>query len=238
MVSLIRASSAHCLGYAGRHYTTTKFSTSSETKISYLHNRSLCLWGQRRSLVKCMRTLVARVPQGHKSMPSVSITVYEYRSLASIDVFAHLVAGPNRPVPQPKEPTSTSSGNNQSYANRANVTKDSLTSGANDLYSRLGSAVSERGQMLDGLEDTVNSLRAGSENMVAQVGFLRLQVLSFHLLTTIIGKEACCRTVDAKLVQLLSYLRLGGRCTAATLEDVSENGSIYVTGVLYLPIHF
>jgi hypothetical protein len=60
---------------------------------------------------------------------------------------------------------------------QANATKDSLASGANDLYSRLGSAMSERGQMLDGLEDTVNSLRAGSENMVAQVGLLRLQVL-------------------------------------------------------------
>ena len=30
--------------------------------------------------------------------------------------------------------------------------------------------MSERGQMLDGLEDTVNSLRTGSENMLAQVG--------------------------------------------------------------------
>jgi len=79
-----------------------------------------------------------------------------------------LFAGPNRPIPQPKEPTSTSPGNNQSYADRANATKDSLSSGTNDLYSRLGSAMSERGQMLDGLEDTVNSLRAGSENMVAQ----------------------------------------------------------------------
>jgi len=171
-------------------------------------------------------------------MLSVSITVCEYRSLALINFFVHLVAGPNRPVPQPKEPTSTSLGNNQSYANRANVTKDSLASGANDLYSRLGSAVSERGQMLDGLEDTVNSLRAGSENMVAQVGFLRLQVLSFHLLTTTIGEEACCRTVDAKLVQLLSYSRFGSRYMIAALEDVSENGSIYVTGVPHFPVHF
>jgi len=83
-----------------------------------------------------------------------------------------LVAGPDRPIPQPKETTSTSPGNSQSYTDRANATKDSVASGANDLYSRLGNAVSERGQMLDGLEDTVNSLRTGSQNMLAQVSFV------------------------------------------------------------------
>ena len=215
MASLIRASSAHCLGYAGRHYTTTRFSISFGTRVNYPHSRSLCLSDRRRSLVKCMHTLVSRVPQEHRSMLSVSITVCEYQNLALINVFAHLVAGPDRPIPQPKEPTSTSTspGSNQPYADRAGATKDSLASGANDLYSRLGSAMSERGQMLDGLEDTVNSLRAGSENMVAQVGLLRLQVLPFHLLTATIGEEACCRTVDARMVQLLSYSTpgVGGR---------------------------
>jgi len=78
-----------------------------------------------------------------------------------------LVGGPDRPIPQPKDDTPVSLGSNQS-PDRANATKDILASSANDLYSRLGSAVSERGQMLDGLEDTVNSLRTGSENMLAQ----------------------------------------------------------------------
>ena len=54
------------------------------------------------------------------------------------------------------------------------MAKDSLASSASDLYNRLGSAVSERGQMLDGLEDAVNSLKSGSENMLAQVIFHRL----------------------------------------------------------------
>jgi len=215
MASLIRASSAHCLGYAGRHYTTTRFSISFETRINYLHNPSLCLSDRQRSLVKCMRTSVSRVPQGHRSILSVSVAVCKNQNLALINVLAHLVAGPDRPIPQPKEPTSTSTspGSNQPYADRASATKDSLAGGANDLYSRLGNAMSERGQMLDGLEDTVNSLRAGSENMVAQVGLLRFQVLSFHLLTTIIGEEARCRTVDARVVQLLSYSTpgVGGR---------------------------
>lgn len=55
---------------------------------------------------------------------------------------------------------------------RASATKDSVASGANDLYNRLGNAVSERGQMLDGLEDTVNSLRTGSQNMLTQVSLV------------------------------------------------------------------
>lgn len=171
-------------------------------------------------------------------MLSVSIIACNRQPLALIDDFAHLVAGPDRPIPQPKETTSTSPGINQSYTDRANATKDSVASGANDLYSRLGSAVSERGQMLDGLEDTVNSLRTGSENMLAQVGPSVTLVLSFHLLTTRIGEETCRRTVDAKMVQPLIYSMLGSACTTTGLEDVSENGRIYVMGVSYFPVHF
>lgn len=171
-------------------------------------------------------------------MLSVSIAVCEYQPPALIDAFVHLVAGPDRPIPQPKDTTSASPGNNQPYVDRASAASDSLTSSANDLYSRLGSAMSERGQMLDGLEDTVNSLRAGSENMVAQVGFRQLQVSSFRSLTGTIGEEACYRTVDARMVQLLICSTLGGGCAIAALEDVSENGSIYVTGAPYFPVHF
>ena len=147
-----------------------------------------------------------------------------------IDNFARSVAGPDRPIPQPKETTSTSPGNN-SYADRANATKESVTSGANDLYNRLGSAVTERGQMLDGLEDTVNSLRAGSENMVAQVALRRLLFLPIRLLMTIIGEENCCRAVYEKLVQLLNFPTLGSACMSAVLWDGSRNRSIYITGV-------
>ena len=63
--------------------------------------------------------------------------------------------------------------------------------------------MSERGQMLDGLEDTVNSLRTGSENMLTQVIYCQLEVLSF--LTTRVGKETCCRAVGAGVVRLLSF---------------------------------
>jgi len=122
----------------------------------------------------------------------VSTKICSYNHFALIGDFAHLVAGPDRPIPQPKETTPASAGSNQSYGDRANTAKDSIASGASDLYSRLGNAMSERGQMLDGLEDTVNSLRAGSENMVAQVGLHPLLFFPFNLLTMKIGEEACC----------------------------------------------
>lgn len=116
-----------------------------------------------------------------------------------------LVGGPNRPIPQPKDNTLTSPGSDQSYVNRVNATKDSLASGANDIYSRLGSAVSERGEMLDGLEDTVNSLRTGSENMLAQVRHCGLPLSLVHFFMTRIGEKTCCRAVRAKLVWFLTF---------------------------------
>jgi len=72
--------------------------------------------------------------------------------------------------------------------------------------------VTERGQMLDGLQDSVNSLRTGSENMLVQVGLGPLPVLSFHLLTRRIGEEACCRAVDSEMVRVLIYSAVGSIC--------------------------
>ena len=96
-------------------------------------------------------------------MLSVSITPCDYQTFALIGDSVCLVGGSDRPIPQPKGAASTSP------TDRANTPKDSIASGTSDLYNRLGNAMSERGQMLDGLEDTVNSLRTGSENMLAQV---------------------------------------------------------------------
>jgi hypothetical protein len=205
-ILFISANSGHCLGYAGRRYITTRFSTSFGTKRNSLRNHSPCRWGRRLCLVKCMHMLAGKVLQAHKSMPSVSTTARNCHPLATlIDDLVCLVGGPDRPIPQPKDDTPSPPGSSQSYTDRANVAKDSLANGANDLYSRLGSAVNERGQMLDGLEDTVNSLRTGSENMLAQVSYCRVPTLSSHLLTTRIGEETCCRAVDAGMVQLLTF---------------------------------
>jgi len=78
--------------------------------------------------------------------------------------------------------------------------------------------MSERGQMLDGLEDTVNSLRTGSENMLAQVGLDQLQVVSFHPLTTGIGEETCCRAVGSGLVRVLKLFDGRERMNGTALE--------------------
>lgn len=161
-----------------------------------------------------MHTLVCKALQAHRSTLSVSTEACNYQPpFAFIDNLVCLVGGPDRPTPQPKASTPAPPGSDQSYVDRANAAKDSLASGANDIYSRLGSAVSERGQMLDGLEDTVNSLRSGSENMLAQVSCCRLSVLSFRLLITRVGEETCCRTVGARMVRLLSFSTYnGGYC--------------------------
>ena len=37
-----------------------------------------------------------------------------------------------------------------------------------------------------------------------------------------IGEKACCRTVDAKVVQFLIHSMLGSGCAAATCEDDGE----------------
>ena len=96
----------------------------------------------------------------------VSISPWGCQPFAFANDFMCLVGGPDRPIPQPKVTTPAATGKTQ---DRASATKDSIASSTSDIYSRLGNAVSERGQMLDGLEDTVNSLRTGSENMLAQV---------------------------------------------------------------------
>ncbi|KAJ7675329.1 lethal giant larvae like, C-terminal-domain-containing protein [Mycena rosella] len=73
-----------------------------------------------------------------------------------------LLGGPDRPIPEKKpqsatiDPTSASS-----LAQTAAGVQSSL-------YSRLQSAVGERGQMLGDLEDRFNSLEEGSRSMVAQ----------------------------------------------------------------------
>jgi hypothetical protein len=107
------------------------------------------------------------------------------------------VGGPDRPIPEKKPveraapPTSKGSSGN---------VLDGATAGVNDLYSRLGSAISERGQMLDGLEDTVSSLQQGSSNMLAQVCVSPLWKSSpSHHMDA--GEETGFGTVGEELVQ-------------------------------------
>lgn len=72
--SFTGGSSVHYLDYAGKRCIMARFSTSFETRKSFLPNRSPCRWGQQLCWAKCTRTSVDRVPQGHKLIFFVSMT--------------------------------------------------------------------------------------------------------------------------------------------------------------------
>ncbi|KAH9178656.1 lethal giant larvae like, C-terminal-domain-containing protein [Lactarius sanguifluus] len=81
-----------------------------------------------------------------------------------------LLAGPDRPVPEKPEPRVAQGGYAEWKAGSSKTgelaTSTARTKGA--LYERLHAAVSERGEMLNDLETSVNSLEQGSKNMLAQ----------------------------------------------------------------------
>jgi len=85
-----------------------------------------------------------------------------------------LLAGPDRPVPDKLEPRVAQGGYAEWKAGSSKTgevaTSTAQTKGA--LYERLHAAVSERGEMLNDLETSVNSLEQGSKNMLAQAKLL------------------------------------------------------------------
>lgn len=110
------------------------------------------------------------------------------------------MAGPDRPIPQNEPASKLERPGLGSPASSSVSDALAATSGVgSDLYNRLGAAISERGQMLDGLEDTVGSLQQGSSNMLAQVGFLG--ILMCRMLISFVGEKIGFRAVDEKLVQ-------------------------------------
>jgi len=76
-----------------------------------------------------------------------------------------LLAGPDRPIPQPPKVQPAAAVVGPSNATRLSTEAQGTQS---NLYARLSSALSERGQALGDLEDSFNSLESGSKNMVGQ----------------------------------------------------------------------
>jgi len=76
-----------------------------------------------------------------------------------------LLAGPDRPLPEPPKVQPAARSASPSQAARMSAQMQSTQS---SLYNRLASAVSERGQALGDLEDSFNALELGSKNMVDQ----------------------------------------------------------------------
>lgn len=79
-----------------------------------------------------------------------------------------LLAGPNRPIIESPSAAIEWLSNATTPAAGSSSSLQAASSGVGDLYNRLGAAIAERGQMLDGLEDTVGSLQQGSKNMLTQ----------------------------------------------------------------------
>ncbi|KAI0660581.1 lethal giant larvae like, C-terminal-domain-containing protein [Cubamyces menziesii] len=95
-----------------------------------------------------------------------------------------LLAGPDRPVPQPSKPSARSGterpATGTSAAGSSSQTSISaaaagMSSGVADLYNRLGSALAERGEMLGDLQQSMDSLEQGSKSMVEQAKRLAAQ---------------------------------------------------------------
>jgi len=76
-----------------------------------------------------------------------------------------LLAGRDRPIPQPPRVQSATTAHGPSTAARVSAEAQSTQS---NIYARLSSALGERGQALGDLEDSFNSLESGSKNMVSQ----------------------------------------------------------------------
>ncbi|KAG6813211.1 hypothetical protein H0H92_013098 [Tricholoma furcatifolium] len=87
-----------------------------------------------------------------------------------------LLGGPNRPIPQPKQDASSANSYNAASisASASQVAAAAAETQAN-LYNRLTSALSERGEMLGNLEQRFNALGEESEKMVNQAKRLAAQ---------------------------------------------------------------
>ncbi|KAI0778696.1 lethal giant larvae like, C-terminal-domain-containing protein [Trametes elegans] len=116
--------------------------------------------------------------------PSVIGSVLGYiGSLAGAsagDQIDALLAGPDRPLPQPTKPalppvgTGTGSASSSSQAS-VSTAAAGMSSGVADLYSRLGNALAERGEMLEDLQQSLDHLGQGSKNMADQAKRLAAQ---------------------------------------------------------------
>ncbi|KAI0361067.1 hypothetical protein OH77DRAFT_1417267 [Trametes cingulata] len=93
-----------------------------------------------------------------------------------------LLAGPDRPVPPPSKvarpavihpaPEGEAGGSSQAPVSAAAA---GMSSGVADLYNRLGTALTERGEMLGDLQQSLDSLEQGSKSMVKQAKRLAAQ---------------------------------------------------------------
>jgi len=107
------------------------------------------------------------VPMGPPSLLGSWFTFSQTVTGEQVDA---LLAGPDRPLPEPQPQPQNLNATAGAGAAAAAVAAQSA-----NLYSRLTTALNERGQLLGDLEDRFNALEEGSKNMVAQAKRLAAQ---------------------------------------------------------------
>ncbi|KAF5385371.1 hypothetical protein D9615_001225 [Tricholomella constricta] len=85
-----------------------------------------------------------------------------------------LLGGPDRPIPQPERQQRDFLSGTDLAAGASGVAAAAAATQSN-LYSRISSALNERGQVLSDLEERFNALEEGSKNMVSQAKRLATQ---------------------------------------------------------------
>ncbi|KAF9502306.1 hypothetical protein BDN71DRAFT_1437870 [Pleurotus eryngii] len=96
--------------------------------------------------------------------PSLLSGWFSFGGGTSGDQIDLLLGGPDRPIPQPKPRDVAQEGTSSGF--NASAITASVAGTQAGIYTRLQSALNERGQMLDGLQDRFNDLEEGSRNMV------------------------------------------------------------------------
>ncbi|KAF6766707.1 lethal giant larvae like, C-terminal-domain-containing protein [Ephemerocybe angulata] len=114
--------------------------------------------------------------------PSLVGTWLTFSQTMTGEQLDNLLGGPDRPLPQAQPRPglapaggSYGSGIAGSASSAAATIAASAASAQTSFYNKISSALSERGQMLGGLEESFNSLEEGSRNMAAQAKRLAAQ---------------------------------------------------------------
>ncbi|KAL5494875.1 SRO7_1 [Sanghuangporus weigelae] len=101
---------------------------------------------------------------------------FNFKKGKSGDVIDDLLAGPNRPIPQDSDTSSIVRGEWQAQIqSRAQEIAKQASQTSSNLYNNLSDAMSDRGDMLNGLQEQFSSLEAGGKKMMLEAKKLAAQ---------------------------------------------------------------
>ncbi|KAG6829267.1 hypothetical protein H0H87_012084 [Tephrocybe sp. NHM501043] len=126
----------------------------------------------------CTKPVVPAAPQPVSAGPASMLQLGSWLPFSQSMTGAQLdelLGGPNRPIPRPEQqPTLSFYSSADISAGASEVAAAAAATQAN-LYNRLTSALGERGQVLNDLEQRFNALGESSQNMVSQAKRLAAQ---------------------------------------------------------------